>query len=180
MRKFGIFAQTIFFTVLIAGFFGILHDQLTFTLSQEYFTKFKFTQFGIDPSRFGGARQTVVIIGFFSTWWVGLFIGIALGLCGLLFYDYKEMKKSIIKCIKLILIITVVFSVAGFLYGKYHLTKTGVNWWIPDTVTEKEDFITVGSIHNFSYIGGAAGLIASIIFMLIKRSKQKINSQKNI
>lgn len=180
MRKFGIFAQTIFFSVLIGGFFGILHDQLTFTLSPEYFTKFKFTQFSIDPSHFGGDRQTVGVIGFFSTWWVGLFIGISLALCGLLFYDYKEMKKSIIQSIKLILIITVVFSAAGFLYGKYHLTKTGVNWWIPDNVTKKEDFITVGSIHNFSYIGGAAGLFVSIIFMLIKRSKQKITPQKRI
>lgn len=173
MRKFGIFTQTIFFSVLIAGFFGILHDQLTFTLSPEYFTRFKFIQFGISPSHFGGNRQTVGMIGFFSTWWVGLFIGISLGLCGLLFYEHKEMKKNIIKSLKLNLIITIAFSVAGFLYGKYHLTKTGVNWWIPGTVIEKEDFITVGSIHNFSYIGGAAGLLAAIIFMSIKGSKQK-------
>jgi hypothetical protein len=31
--------------VLIAGVYGILHDQITFTISPEYFTEFKSAQF---------------------------------------------------------------------------------------------------------------------------------------
>ncbi len=30
---------------LIAGLFGILHDEITFTLAPEYFTRMKFDQF---------------------------------------------------------------------------------------------------------------------------------------
>jgi hypothetical protein len=32
---------------LLAGVYGILHDQLTYTISPEYNTKFKFYQFGL-------------------------------------------------------------------------------------------------------------------------------------
>jgi hypothetical protein len=59
MRKFGVFAATIFFTIIIAGLYGIIHDQITYSISPEYFTKFKYRQFGFEPSWFGGHRQTV-------------------------------------------------------------------------------------------------------------------------
>src|SRR6186997_828491 len=59
---------------LIAGAYGILHDQVTYTLSEEYFTKFKAEQFrwadlGWPP------RVFVAEIGFLATWWVGFVAG---------------------------------------------------------------------------------------------------------
>ena len=55
---------------LVAGAYGTLHDQLTFTLAPEYFTQLKFAQFqwaelGLPP------RVFVAEIGFLATWWVG-------------------------------------------------------------------------------------------------------------
>jgi hypothetical protein len=56
----------------VAGAYGMLHDQLTFALSPEYFTQLKFAQFqwaevGLPP------RGFVAQIGFLATWWVGFF-----------------------------------------------------------------------------------------------------------
>ena len=168
MRKFSILSITIFITIILAGAFGMVHDEITYTISKEYFTKFKYPQFGFTPSLFGGNRQTVAAIGFLATWWVGLFIGIITGLTALLFRDPGVMKKEISKAIRLIFLITILFSTAGYFYGRYHLTKTGVTWWLPADLTDKYHYIITGSIHNFSYMGGLAGLFLAVVLMLRK------------
>ena len=168
MRKLGVFSISVFITIIIAGLYGILHDQVTYSISHEYFTKFKYRQFGFDQNMWGGHRQTVAAIGFLATWWMGLFISIMIGLLGLVFKDHIGMKKSIIKAIMIVFITSISFAFSGYLWGKYHLVKTGVNWWMPDNLNNKNDFIIVGSIHNFSYLGGITGLVFAIIFMLMK------------
>ena len=78
MRKFGVFTSTIFISTILAGLYGIIHDQVTYSMSTEYFTKFKFIQFGIGqavPYRLG-----VSLVGLFATWWTGLIIGFGLGI----------------------------------------------------------------------------------------------------
>ena len=55
---------------LVAGCYGILHDQVTYTLSPEYFTRMKFGQFAWADVGFP-RRVLVSEIGFLATWWVG-------------------------------------------------------------------------------------------------------------
>lgn len=172
MRKFGVLTATVFISIVIAGLYGAIHDQVTYSISPEYFTKFKYLQFGFEPSRFGGHRQTVAIIGFLATWWMGMFIGLILGLTGLIFKDHVMMKKAIIKAVVIVFAVAVLFACVGFLWGRYHLINTGVNWWLPDDLIDRNSFIIVGSIHNFSYPGGLVGLAIAIVFMLIRN---KIN-----
>ncbi len=47
MKKFFLFVFLVFFAILLSGLYGIIHDQISYTVSPEYFTKFKFQQFGI-------------------------------------------------------------------------------------------------------------------------------------
>lgn len=47
MKKFLILILIILIAPIIGGLYGILHDQLTYTISPEYYTKFKFYQFGL-------------------------------------------------------------------------------------------------------------------------------------
>lgn len=178
MRKFGVFTVTIFLSILIAGIYGILHDQVTYSISPEYFTKFKYRQFSFTADDFGGHRQTVAAIGFLATWWMGVWIGLVLAFVGLLFPDYTSMKKAIRTALVLIFSITFLFGIAGFLYGRYYLVHKGVNWWMPPDLIDKNNFIITGSIHNYSYTGGIAGLLLAVIYMIIKnyRSKKKTTS----
>ena len=83
--------------VLGAGY-GILHDQITYSLSHEYYTKLKFVQFGFADWGLGQNIGTVEqpeilmqhprfgasIVGVLATWWVGLIVGIVLGWLGLM------------------------------------------------------------------------------------------------
>lgn len=166
MRKFGVFTATLFIAIIVAGTYGTIHDQVTYSISPEYFTKFKYRQFGFEPAWFGGHRQTVAVIGFLASWWMGLFIGILLGLTGLIFSDHTMMQKFIANGIKIILITSIVFAIIGFFWGKYHLINSGVDWWLPDDLINKNDFIIVGSIHTFSYLGGIVGILLAIIYMI--------------
>lgn len=169
MKKLGVLALTVLLSTLLGGVYGIAHDQLTYSISNEYFTKFKYAQFGFEPAWFGGDRPTVVVIGFLATWWVGLFIGTMLGLVALLFQDAATMRKAIRRAIEIVYGTVVLAGLAGFFYGKYYLTTTGVNWWLPADLVHKSDFITVGSIHNFGYAGGLLGLVLGTLSLLKTR-----------
>ncbi|MBL7708159.1 MAG: hypothetical protein JNJ86_03765 [Chitinophagaceae bacterium] len=175
MRKYGILTQTIFFSIILAGIFGIIHDQITFSICPEYFTKFKYRQFNFTAEDFGSDRLTVAAIGFLATWWVGMFMGIVLGFTSLLLKDRNMMKSIVTKSLQIIFLITIFFSFLGFIYGRYYLTQKGVDWWIPSDINDLKGFITVGSIHNFSYIGGIIGLMAGIGLVLLKKYKLPVN-----
>ena len=169
MRKFGVFTATTFIAILLSGLYGIIHDQVTYSISPEYFTRFKYQQFGIDPARFGGHRITVGLIGFLASWWMGIFIGLLLGLTGLIFHHHKIMRRVIMNGIKVTLATTILFAFLGFLWGSFYLVKAGVDWPLPDGLIDKNHFIVVGSIHNFSYLGGVAGMLLAIIYMVRRR-----------
>ena len=71
---------------ILGGVYGIVHDQITYTISNEYYSKFKFIQFGLDNWGMGeniGTENTpeiklnnprigAAIVGFLATWWVGM------------------------------------------------------------------------------------------------------------
>nr|WP_294903224.1 hypothetical protein [uncultured Lacibacter sp.] len=178
MRKFGVFTSFVFIAIIVAGVYGILHDQITYSISPEYFTKFKYKQFGFEPEWFGGHRATVAVIGFLATWWMGLFIGILLGLLSFIFSTHTIMLSTLRKAVLLVLAITVIAGVAGYLYGSFYLAVRPVNWWMPEDLSDKNAFIIVGSMHNFSYAGGlAAACIAVVyIFKTYKVVKAKQNT----
>ncbi|MFM2394623.1 MAG: hypothetical protein RLZZ546_2605 [Bacteroidota bacterium] len=157
--------------IILAGLYGIIHDQITFTISTEYFTKFKYEQFGLDSSWFGGHRYTVGLIGFLATWWVGFIIGFIVSIFCILFRKSDEIKtkKEIIEPLKTIFFITAFSEVIGYLYGKYYLSKNKVDWWMPSDLIDRDNYILVGSIHNFAYLGCILGLIIAL-FVLIKKS----------
>lgn len=172
MRKFFLFTSTFFISALVAGGYGVIHDQITYTISPEYFTRFKYIQFNVNPAVFGGNRITVGIIGFLASWWVGGVIGLLIGLLSLFFKNAEFAKRVITKSLFIIFCITIVFSAMGFVVGKVYLINTGVDWWLPEGLQNKNSFILVGTIHNFSYLGGGAGLLVALIYLIIKLIRQ--------
>src|SRR5262249_1358281 len=81
MKKVGIFLLFLPAAVLVAGLFGMIHDQISYSVSTEYFTKFKFIQFhmldaGV-PERIRAAK-----VGFLASWWMGVPLGLLCGSAG--------------------------------------------------------------------------------------------------
>lgn len=163
---------------LIGGIYGILHDQLTYTISPEFYTKFKFYQLGImdvgNEAFIPNPRIAVAAVGFMATWWIGLLIGLILGLVGLIHKNGKQMLSVTFKAIVVTIMVVFVMGLIGLAYGKLYLADTGVNWWLPENLIDTKHFIIVGSIHNFSYYGGLLGLIAGIIYSIKQKRKYEV------
>ncbi|MFK7810435.1 MAG: hypothetical protein AB8F74_21700, partial [Saprospiraceae bacterium] len=138
-----------------------------------YYTKFKFIQFGlVDEGRpILYPRLLVSITGVMATWWMGLIIGFILGLFSLMLKSGREMMAVLPKAILLTLIIAFFTGVVGYFYGRIVLATAEVEWNLPYGLENRTDFIAVGSMHNFSYIGGLIGLIVGILYII----KQKVN-----
>ncbi|MEZ4923478.1 MAG: hypothetical protein R2780_09930 [Crocinitomicaceae bacterium] len=162
---------------LLAGIYGILHDQLTYTISHEYYTKFKFYQFGFatvgDEAIFDYPRIYVGKVGFLATWWTGIPIGLILGLVGLVHKDHKQMYLVTFKALIITLLITLITGLVGLTIGFTILANSGVDWWLPHNLIHKTNFIAVGSMHNFSYLGGGIGMIVGIVYSAIVAARNK-------
>ncbi|MCL6220284.1 hypothetical protein [Zunongwangia pacifica] len=172
-KKILILILTIVLAPIIGGIYGILNDQLTYSISPEYYTKFKFYQFGLVDSGneaiFLNPRFEVSIVGIMATWWMGLLIGGILGFVGLIHNGHKRRFRITMKAILITIAVTFFIGLIGLFYGKFYLNHANVDWWLPKNLIETEDFIAVGSMHNFSYIGGLIGLIVGIVYSINQR-----------
>lgn len=178
MKKIVVFLLLIVIASILGGLYGILHDQLTYSISHEYYTKFKFYQFELkqsgDEAIFPNPRFQVSIVGFLATWWMGLPIGIILGCVGFIHPTAKLMWIVTLRAMALTIFVAFVTGLIGLLYGKLYLADVGVNWYLPKNLIDTNNFIAVGSMHNYSYLGGLCGLIASIFYSVKQRKKGKL------
>lgn len=174
----------------IGGIYGGLHDQLTYTISPEYYTKFKFYQFGLategTEALFPYPRLQVFQVGFMATWWMGLLIGFILGLTGLGLEDGKQMLKGTINAILLTMLIAFVVGLWGLIQGVQLAGRAQLpSWYFPENLIDYKSFIKVGSMHNYSYGGGILGLIVGTFYLVKKAAKvglafNPISMKKNI
>jgi hypothetical protein len=175
MTKFLTLIVLVIVSCLLAGLYGILHDQLTYSISPEYYTKFKFYQFGFmdigNEAIFPNPRIEVSAVGLLATWWMGIPIGIILGLVGLIHKDWRTMFKVTFKTFIVTILIAFVTGLIGLAYGHIYLADKPKaefgNWYIPDNLIDFGSFIKVGSMHNFSYLGGLTGLIGGLIYTTV-------------
>ena len=150
---------------LIAGIYGVIHDQVTFTLAPEYFTKFKFEQFGYaDPGR--GERAFVLVMGFLATWWVGMIAGWVLGRVTISPTGVLLPIPRLLGLFAIILTFAAVSGVLGFAYGTvtWDLAETKwSSWRVSCGVQDLPAFARVGHIHAFGYVGALLGLIVAAV-----------------
>ena len=162
---------------VIAGIYGVINDQITFSISSEYYTKFKFIQFNlanennIDKIKF--PRIFVAIVGFLATWWFGLVLGFILGLFNLIQTSWQKLFKVSFNALLIAILVTFITGILGLFYGFFFLShqprSNFEGWFIPYNLENFRNFIAVGSMHNFSYIGGILGLIVAIFYSYKKR-----------
>jgi len=186
MKKFLTLLGIIVCGCFLAGLYGILHDQLTYTISPEYYTKFKFYQFGLmdegNEAIFEYPRFQVSIVGFMATWWMGIPIATVLGLFSL-HSDRKFMIEIAMKAFLVTMIIAFISGLYGLYIGFTYLAdqpkENFGRWFIPDNLIDFRSFIAVGSMHNESYIGGLYGLFSGIAYIGWRKGMLKWRQKKS-
>jgi hypothetical protein len=178
MNKLKLFVIVVLITVLAASLFGIIHDQVTYTLAPEYYTRFKFFQFRL---AYPGCefrmnhRLAAIVVGIMATWWTGLIIGLFYAVILMTFKNTEGLYKLFFRTVLITFAITILGSISGYIYWKLYLHGHEVNWYLPEGLADRDSFICVGSIHNFSYLGGVAGLMAGTLYLMIM--KQRLNKK---
>jgi hypothetical protein len=172
MSRFWTLVLTIFAACIIAGLVGVLYHQLAYTICPEYYSKFKFMQFGLatkaHEANVAYPRIQVSIVGFMATSWVGIPMGIILGLFSL----HRERRVMLDMALKAFLIVMLAGLLSG-LYGLYDgftrlRSKPRAQFsrqYIPENLVDFNSFIAVGEMHRQSLVGGFYGVFAGIAYI---------------
>lgn len=161
----------------IAGAYGILHDQVTFTLSPEYFTHFKFDQFDyLDDTL--SPRVRVAQIGFLATWWVGFFAGWFMGRVTLPHLPAATAARQALRAVSVMLGLALASGLAGGVFAPQDPDRLQAWQAFLDLrgVTDPAAFVRVGWIHNGSYLGALLGLIIALLWL--RRARRQVSSAR--
>lgn len=171
--KFITLLSLVLLAALLGGIYGALYDQLTYTISPEFFTKFRFEMFKITPEI--NNRGAVAYIGFLNTWKAGAVLGAVLALAGLINADNKRMFRHTMLAFGITLFTAFVTGLLGWLVSG-SLNQTGIDpeLHILDTIS----FHKVITMNNFSYAGGVAGMFIGIFYQLYSHKRFKDDQVK--
>lgn len=146
-----------------AGLYGIVHDQITYSLSPEYFTKAKFTQFWyLDMGH--SERVFAGVIGFLASWWMGALAGWFLARLIVPRVDMRTAWRTSLAGLAGVLASAVVGFVTGWGIG-LNQNPEAPFWRVLCTqyqVTDPPAFITVACVHYGSYAGAVLGLLVAL------------------
>lgn len=178
LQKVGVYLLMLVLAAVVAGIYGMLHDQISYTFSEEYFTQFKFKQFGI-PWAYEAPRLGASYVGALATWWMGILVYILLGLFGFMFHSPKQMASNLSKSFLVVIGVALLTGLAGLALGYYQVNNQTVSQymqWVRPGVSEPIQFIRVGFMHNASYLGGLTGLLSGIVYLVVNKLRYNKSS----
>lgn len=154
----------------MAGIYGVVHDQITYSISKEYFTRFKFIQFYYAEPASGSEREFAGRIGFLASWWVGALTAWVIARISLKQNGELPNWRKMAKGFLMVFATSALVAAGGGFFGEW---KTGSGGAVEKVeslgfvgIEDAASFLIVGYIHNGSYIGGVLGTILAIIFLL--------------
>lgn len=158
----------VFVASFIGGIYGALYDQLTYTISPEFFTKFRFGLFDLDPDM--NERVAAAWIGLMNTWKTGAVLGGVLALTSLINADPKRMFRYTMQAFLITLLIAFITGLIGWMVGpngNQAYEDLALN------IIDKEAFQTVENMNNFSYAGGVIGMFVGVFYQLYCHKRYK-------
>jgi hypothetical protein len=172
IRKIGILILFVPVAVLAAGLFGAIHDQISYSVSDEYFTKFKFLQFRLlDPNV--PERIRAAEVGFLASWWMGIPLALLCGSAGLVQRSSALMWRAVTWSLLVVAAFTLTIALVGLGFGWLRTeTLDPANyrgWFIPTGLKEVRRFLCVGYMHNAAYLGGVLSILVAWLFNLFFR-----------
>jgi hypothetical protein len=164
---------------LLAGVYGILHDQITYCISDEYFTRFKFAQFAY--ADFGlPSRVFVAEIGFLSTWWVGFFAGWFTARIVIPKVSRPTAVRAVLKAYANVFALAFLAGLVGDILGYLRTLHPDYSDWQEATraiaVARVDRFVWVAYIHNASYLGGLIGIVTALLYVKWRYKPESVDA----
>ena len=159
---------------LFSGTYGALHNQISYTVSPEYFTQFKFYQFQLTGSMLPD-RLNAAIVGWNAAWWMGIVIGLILIPAGLVIRGHRVYFISMIKAFGAVTLTTLGSGLVALLIAHFVVTPdtTLAITQYGNSIVDDVAFARAGTMHNFSYLGGLLGVVTGGLTLYWQRRAQK-------
>ncbi len=159
---------------IFAGVYGAVHNQISYTVSPEYFTQFKFLQFRIAqscPERLGAA-----IVGWRAAWWMGIVIGAVLIPLGLVIPGNANYFWAIIRVFGVVVLTTLTVGIAALLVALVAVnTETaGDIARYGNDIRDDVAFVRASIMHDFSYLGGLVGIVTGSVSIFWQRRRLRV------
>lgn len=166
--------KVVFFPVLlaagclVAGIYGALHNQISYTVSPDYFHALKFDQFGI-PADLRG-RIGASIVGWHASWWMGFLIGVPVLLVGLILPEWQAYLRHCLMAFVVVAVTALAVGLGALIYAYLSISASSLPaFWYSDGVVDKVAFARAAVMHNFSYLGGFLGILTATLYLIIAR-----------
>jgi hypothetical protein len=161
---------------LLAGIYGAAHDQVSYSISEEYFTKLKFHQFWY--ANFGfPPRVFAAEVGFLASWWVGMIVAWFLARLGLTELPSPQWQATTVVAFSIVLVFALVTGACGLLLGFARSHGEDLSSWAlferTLQLTNLPRFVIVAYLHNGSYLGGLVGFIIAAVFVHVRVKKYR-------
>jgi hypothetical protein len=165
--------------VLVALAYGAINDQITVTISPEYFLYGKELAAVVgDPPRSQAAlRWAAAKVGFKATWSVGLIFGVVLLLANNPWRGLPRLRNR--RLLRLLLIIPLTAAVLGAIGGLLGYRGVMTNWqsdfqdiasanlWRP------RRFMAAWGVHLGGYVGGSLGTTVAVVLLMLERCRHR-------
>ena len=166
MAKLALFPPLLLAACLTAGLYGMAHNQISYTVSPDYFHAFKFQQFGIPADLHN--RVGAAVVGWHASWWMGLVIGFPVLFVGLILPDWRSYLSRCLVAIAVVALTALVVGLAALAYATLTLTEADLPERCPAGV-DRIAFCRAGTMHNFSYLGGVLGIMTGSLYLIVER-----------
>jgi hypothetical protein len=166
MKKLALFPVLLIAACLIAGLYGALHNQISYTVSPDYFHGYKFDQFGIPESLHG--RIGASIVGWHASWWMGLFIGLPLLIVGFILPGWRSYLRGCLFAFAVAAVTALVVGLGALVYATLTISEGSLPHGYPYSVA----FARAGTMHDFSYLGGFVGIITGTLYLIVERVRR--------
>jgi hypothetical protein len=151
----------------VGGLYGVLHDQISFAISPEYFTKMKFQQFhwadvGLPPRAFAS------VVGFLATWWAGMFAGWFMARAGLDQMPPVDRRRTLVRGFAIVLGCAALCGAGGAAIG-YGASRGDLSEWDDWrerlSLVDVPGFVIVAWLHAAGYVGALVGVITGVVYV---------------
>jgi hypothetical protein len=173
MIKLALVPFLLFAACLMAGLYGAVHNQISYTVSPEYFHAFKFRQFEIPAEHHD--RLGAAIVGWEASWWMGFIIAVPLLIVGLIIPGWQNYLRCSLLAFAVAAGTALVFGLGALVFAILTIDTIDAThlppYWYPESLKRPVTFAWAGSMHNASYLGGFLGIVTGLLSLIVVQSR---------
>ena len=158
MKRLLLFLGMIAFACLLAGSYGVVHNQISYAVGPDYFHAFKFLQFRIPAAQHGPIGAAMV--GWTASWWMGLVIGIPIAAMSFGIPDLRQAFRAFVTASFIVVVLTLTLGLASLLVPPPMEFIP-----VPPGAADPIGFGQAAMMHDTSYLAGLIGLVVGLIYM---------------